>query len=83
MLNTILYDVQFPYCAIKPYSENLISEHILTQMDADGCHNQILEGILDHSKDKRAVEKKDKWIVTKRGRQSMRQTTVGWKLRMK
>ena len=52
-------------------------------MDADGYYNQLLEGILDHSKDKRAVEKKNQWIVTKRGRRSMRQTNVEWKLRMK
>ena len=55
MLNTILYDVHFPYGAIKPYSENLITENILTQVGDDGYHNQLLEGILDHYKDKRAV----------------------------
>ena len=83
MLNTILYDVQFPYGAIQTYSANLVAENILTQVDADGYHNKLLEGLLDHYKDKRAVEKKDQWIVTKRGRQSMRQTTVGWKFCMK
>ena len=57
-LNTILYDVQFPDGAIKPYSANLIAENILIQVDADGYHRQSLEGILDHSSDNRAVEKK-------------------------
>ena len=76
MLNTILYDVQFLDGAIKPYSANLIAENILTQVDSDGYHNQLLEGILDHSKDKQAVENKDQWIVTKHGRQSIRKTTV-------
>ena len=77
------HDVQFPDGAIKPYSANIIAENILTQVHADGYHNQLLQVILDHSKDKRAVEKKDQWIFTKRGRQSMRQTTVGWKFPMK
>ena len=51
-------------------------------MDADGYHKQPLEGLLDHSKDKQAAEKKYQWIVTKRGRQSMWKTTVGWKFRV-
>ena len=52
VLNTMLYDVQFPDGSIKPYSANLIAENILMQADGDGLHHQILEGILDHSKDK-------------------------------
>ena len=82
-LNTILYDVQFPDGAIKPYSANITAENMLDQVDADGYHRQSLEGILSHSKDKRAVDKKNQWIVSKRGRRSMRQTTVGWKFRVK
>ena len=68
MINTILYDVQFPDGAIKPYSENLITENILTQVDDDGYHNHLLKGILNHSRDKQSLEKKDKWIVTNRVR---------------
>ena len=52
-------------------------------MDADGYHNQLLEVILYHSMDKQSVKNKDQWIVTKRGRQSMPQSTVGWKFRVK
>ena len=51
ILNTILYDFHFPDGAIKTHSENLIAENILTQVDADGYHNQLLEGILDHYND--------------------------------
>ena len=83
MLNTILYDIQFPYGAIKPYSENLITENILTQVDDDGYHNHLLKGILDHSRDKQSLEKKDKWIVTNRVRWYMQQTTGGLKFRVK
>ena len=77
MLNTILYNIQFPDGAINPYSTNLIVENILTQVGANGNYNKLLEGILDHSKDKQAVYNKYQWIVNNRGRQSMRQTTVG------
>ena len=83
VLNTMLYDVQFPDGSIKPYSANLINENILMQADSYGLHHQIIEGILDHSKDKRAIEKKDKYFVTKHGRRFMRQITVGWKFNIK
>ena len=83
VINTMLYDVQFPDGSIKPYSENIIAENILIQADGDGIHHQLLEGILDHSKDKRAIEKKNKYFVSKRGRQYMRKTTVGCKFNIK
>ena len=79
VLNTMLYNVQFPDGSIKPYSANLIAKNISIQADSDGLQHQLLEGILDHSKDKLAIEKKDKYILSKRGKRSMRKTTVGWK----
>ena len=54
-MNTILYDVQFPDGSIKPYSANIIAENILMQADGNRLNNQLLEGILDHSKDKGAI----------------------------
>ena len=52
VLNTMLYDVQFPDGSIKPYSANIIADNILMQADGYGLHHQLLERILDHSKDK-------------------------------
>ena len=83
VLNTMLYDVQFPDGSIKPYPENLIAKNILMQADSDGLHHQLLEVILDHSKEKREIEKKNKYFVSKRGRRSMRKTTVRWKFNIK
>ena len=52
VINTMFYDVQFPDGSIKPYSENLIVKNILMQADGNGLRHRLLEGILDHSKDK-------------------------------
>ena len=51
ILNTILYDMNFPDCAVKPYADNIIVENILNQVDEDRYQNQIINTILDHSKD--------------------------------
>ena len=83
MLNTVVYDVQFPDGAVKQYSANIIAENILRQVDADRYHSQLLEGILEHKKNSRTVEKKDQWIVSKRSKRSTRKTTVGWKFRVR
>ena len=71
ILNTVLYDVQFPDSSIKLYLENLIAENILMQVDADGYHHQLLDGIQDHWKDKLSVEKTDRCIVSKLDRRYM------------
>ena len=42
VLNTMLYDVQFPDGSIKPYSENIIAENISMQADGDRLHHQLL-----------------------------------------
>ena len=55
---------------------------ILHQVDQDGYHSLMLEAILDHAKDGRAVEQKNQWIVSKRGRRSMSKTTVSWKFQV-
>ena len=82
-MNITLYDVQFSDGAIKPYLENLIAENILMQVYSDGYHHQMIDGIQDKSKYKREVDNKDRRIVSKLGRWSMLQTTVGWKFSVK
>ena len=36
MLNSLLYDVEFPDGQVKEYSANLIAENILTRVDHNG-----------------------------------------------
>ena len=59
MLNTALYDAEFPDGSIKPYLANIIAENILNNVDAYGYHSQFLEGILDHSVSDSAVLKEN------------------------
>ena len=59
ILNTMLYDVQFPDGTIKPYSAHIIAGNTLNQVDKDGYQCQLLEGILDHSKNGRTADKKN------------------------
>ena len=49
-------------------------------MDEDRFSNAIFSNIVDYKKSDKAVSKEDRYIVTRRGRRKLRQTTVGWKL---
>ena len=84
ILNTAVYDVQFPDGTIKEYGANIIAENILQSVDEDGLHSQFLEGILDHKKDESAaVPKSKKFVTTRAGMRQLIKTTVGWKFKIK
>jgi hypothetical protein len=80
MLNTLLYDVQFPDGTIKEYAANVISENMFSQVDAEGHSYALLEAIVDHKRDSTAVDRADKYIYTKSGARRLKKTTAGWKL---
>ena len=81
MLNSIVYDVEFPDGTIREYSANLIAENMLTQVDSDGYSLSLMEGIVDYRKDEAgAVSKDDGYVVTKCGKKQLRKTTSGWHL---
>ena len=81
ILNTVVYEVEFPDGYIKEYSANVIAENMLNQVDAEGFSTTMMEGIIDYKKDEAsAVSKTDAFIVTRRGNKHRRKTTQGWKL---
>lgn len=81
MLNSIIYDVEFPDGQVKEYGANIIAENMLTQVDADGMCLTLMEAIVDHKKDEsKAVHADDKYVYQKNGRRHLRKTTAGWSL---
>ena len=80
MLNTVIYDVEFPDGMVRQYAANTIAENILSQVDNEGHSHNVIEAIIDFETDGHAVKKGDEYIVTSRGRKRVRHTTSGWKL---
>jgi hypothetical protein len=81
ILNSIVYDVEFPDGQVKEYAANIIAENMLSQVDSEGYSTSLIQGILDYKKDEAtAVPKSDKWVVTSRGHRRLRKSTAGWKL---
>jgi len=80
LLNMVLYDVEFADGTVKEYCANNIAQSMYAQVDDEGHTSMQLSGIMDHSMDEQAVEKKDKYVQTKSGARRFRKTTAGWKL---
>lgn len=80
ILNTMIYDVEFPDGAVREYSANVIAENIYAQVDVEGHSYNILDGIVDYKKASNAIDKADKFIMTKSGQRRLRKSTAGWKL---
>ena len=82
LLDTRLYDVEFPDGEIKEYAANVIAESIYSQVDDEGRHHLLLDSLVDHIKDDTAIPLDDGYIVTN-GTRRRRLTTKGWKLCVK
>ena len=55
MINTMVYDAEFPDASIHKYGENLIAENMYSQVYSEGFSCSILYRILDFTKDRTAV----------------------------
>ena len=80
MLNSLVYDVEFPDGEIREYSANVIAENMFSQVDANGHQHTLLDSIIDFERTPSAVDKSDMYITTKSGQRRLRQTTDGWNL---
>ena len=80
LLNTLIYEVEFPDGTVRDYGANVIAENLYSQLDPDGYRQQVMDCILEHSSDDTAVAKADKYAITKGGSKRLRKTTIGWKM---
>ena len=80
VMNTMVYDIEFPDGEVKEYSANVIAENMYAQVDDEGYITRMYDTIIDWSKDQEAVTTDNCYTTTKSGNRRYRKTTVGWKL---
>ena len=81
LLDTRIYEVQFPDGASSEYSTNVIAENIFATVDDDGSKTVLLDEIVDHGCDRAlALNPEDAWIVSCNGNKTPQRTTKGWEL---
>ena len=62
LLNTIMYEVEFPDGDIKEYAANVIAENMYSQVDGDGHQAQIMDSLVDYRKYNTAIDKADMYM---------------------
>jgi len=73
------YEVQFLDGERQHIAYNILAEHLLSGVDSEGNQFQIFKEIVDHRKDKRAVEIADQFYK-RNGRKYKKKTTTGWEM---
>ena len=79
ILDTREYRVQFDDGEVSELTANVIAQSMYASCDDDGNEYLLLDSIVDHRKNDKAISIADQKIVHK-GRQSIRRTTAGWQL---
>jgi hypothetical protein len=62
ILNTTLYDVEFPNGMVRSYAANVIAENICNMVNDDGESEAIFDGIVGHKSNQDAVTKDNRDI---------------------
>jgi hypothetical protein len=78
ILDSWLYKVEFPDGSTHTFAANIIAKSIYSQIDDEGHSYQLLDEIINHSKDGNALSKDDGCIKHLNAVPWM--TTKGWKL---
>ncbi|GFH56846.1 hypothetical protein CTEN210_13322 [Chaetoceros tenuissimus] len=81
ILDNSIYEVQFSDGSTEEISANVIAENMLSQVDAEGHHFQILKEISDHKKNWNALSVSEGFHTRRGSTQKIpRKTTRGWDL---
>jgi hypothetical protein len=62
MLDTITYEIEFPYGRSDEYTANVIAENMYAQCNIEGRQYNLMEGIIDHRTDGHAVAPAEMYI---------------------
>ena len=80
LLDTRLYEVEFPDGSTEAITANLIAETLWSQVDNEGRSHSVEKEIVDHRTNGRALSKDDGYTVDHSGRRHPKVTTQGWEV---
>jgi hypothetical protein len=84
ILDTHMYEVEFPDGQVVEYSANIIAENMYTQCDTEQNQYLLLDEIIDWQKDEsQAIKPENKFVHSHNSNQHYQKMTKGWKLCVK
>ena len=75
-----LYDFEYPDGTTKKLADNIIAEHMMSQVDYEGNNYQVLTEVTDHNNDDSSISKLDGFIKSINGNLHQKRTTHSCKL---
>ena len=75
-----LYEVEYPDETTKQLADNIIAENMMSLVDSEGHHFQVLTKVTDYKKDYSAISKVDYFIKSISGNLHRNRKTCEWKL---
>ena len=78
--NTRLYEVKCIYGTIETLAVNVIAKNILLQVNKERHIQLLMDKIINHRKNKDAIEEYDTFYTTSNGDRGHRQNTKVWEL---
>jgi hypothetical protein len=83
LLDTRLYEVEFPDGSTEAIAANMIAENMLSQVDDEGQSFSVLSKIVDHrTNGQNAISKDDGFVEDRYGKRHPRIATRGWDLQV-
>ena len=75
-----LYEVECTDGTTEQPTDNIIAGNMMSQVDSEDHHYQVLTEVTDHKKDDSAIAKVDGFIKPHSGNLHRKRTTRGWKV---
>ena len=75
-----LYEAEYPDGKTEQLSANIITENMMSQVDSEGHHYQVLTEVTDQKKDDSDIAKVDGFIKKSSVNLHWKRTTCVWKL---
>jgi hypothetical protein len=82
LLDTRVYEVQYPNGATTEITANLSAENIFSQVDQEGCSYSVHREIVDHHSNSHALKKGDGYEIGSNGQRRPKHMIIGWELQV-
>ena len=80
ILDTRVYEVEYLDGRKTSLAANAIAENMFSQVDDEGNHHVLFDGIVDHRVNGEEMKKENSFIISHDGGRRRRETTKGWEV---
>lgn len=80
ILDSHVYEVEFPDGHKAALSANVIAENLFAQVDREGNRHVLFDEVIAHRTNGKELKHQDAFVQTSRGTKRRKESTVGWEI---